>query len=82
MADFCFVDTSALGKRYIMETGSLWLRSLLAPATGNKVVIVRTTVVEMIAAISRREREARSLPLTQRRRGLIFAPTSWASTRW
>ena len=56
MAGFFFVDTSALGKRYIAETGSIWLRSLLNPATGNKVVIARTTAVEMIAAISRRER--------------------------
>lgn len=56
MADFYFVDTSALGKRYIMETGSSWLRNLLNPATGNNVVIVRTTAVEMVAAISRRER--------------------------
>jgi hypothetical protein len=51
-----FVDTSALGKRYVAETGSAWLRSLIEPATGCTVYIVGTTPVEMIAAITRRER--------------------------
>ncbi len=41
MADFYFVDTSALGKRYIVETGSVWMRTLLNPATGNQIIIVR-----------------------------------------
>lgn len=51
-----FVDSSALGKRYIAETGSAWLRGLLDPASGCTVYVVRTTAVEIIAAISRRER--------------------------
>ena len=55
MADFYFVDTGALAKRYILETGSAWLRGLLNPTTGNKVFIIRTTAIEMIAAVSRRE---------------------------
>jgi predicted nucleic acid-binding protein len=55
VADFYFVDTSALAKRYILETGSAWLRGLINQTTGNKVFIVRTTAIEMIAAISRRE---------------------------
>jgi len=56
VADFYFVDTSALGKRYFMETGSAWISGLLAPAVGHTVAIVRTTTVEMIAAVSRPER--------------------------
>jgi predicted nucleic acid-binding protein len=51
-----FLDTSALGKRYIVETGSVWLRALLDPATGCEIYIVRITTVEMISAITRRER--------------------------
>ena len=29
-----FVEASALAKRYIAETGSMWLRALLDPSTG------------------------------------------------
>jgi uncharacterized protein len=56
VANFYFVDASALGKRYFMETGSVWISGLLNPAVGHTAAIVRTTTVEMIAAISRRER--------------------------
>jgi len=51
-----FVETSALAKRYVAETGSLWLRALLDPSTGCSIYVVRVTAVEMIAAITRRER--------------------------
>jgi hypothetical protein len=51
-----FVETSALAKRYIAETGSAWLRSLLDPSTGGSIYVVRVTAVEIIAAITRRER--------------------------
>ena len=56
MADVYFVDTSALSKRYIVETGSPWLQGILDPTTGCQAILVRTTMVEMIAAITRRER--------------------------
>jgi predicted nucleic acid-binding protein len=51
-----FADTSALAKRYINEVGSIWLRSLLDPSTGAETYIVRTTAVELVAAVTRRER--------------------------
>jgi len=51
-----FVETSALAKHYIAETGSMWLRALLNPSTGCSIYIVRVTAVEIIAAITRRER--------------------------
>jgi hypothetical protein len=51
-----FADTSALCKRYIAEVGSTWIRSVLDPTTGATVFIARVTMVEMIAAITRRER--------------------------
>lgn len=52
----CFTDSSALAKRYVVETGTSWLKALLDPSTGNVVVIARITAVEMIAALTRRER--------------------------
>jgi predicted nucleic acid-binding protein len=57
-----FVDTSALAKRYVRETGSVWLRGVLDPATGAETFIVRITAVEMIAALTRRERGGSLLP--------------------
>jgi len=51
-----FADTSALAKRYNSEVGSTWLRGLLAPATGARTFIVRTTAVELVSAVTRRER--------------------------
>jgi predicted nucleic acid-binding protein len=51
-----FVETSALAKRYIAETGSVWLRALLEPRTGCSIYVARVTAVEMIAAITRRAR--------------------------
>jgi hypothetical protein len=47
-----FVETSALAKRYIAETGSMWLRALLDPSTGCSIYVVRVTAVEIIAAIT------------------------------
>ena len=34
-----FVDSSALGKRDVNETGSVWLSGLVAPATGNDIYL-------------------------------------------
>lgn len=51
-----FCDTSALAKRYVMETGSAWVEGLLAGSSGNDVVISRITPVELMSALARRER--------------------------
>lgn len=58
-----FVDSSALVKRYVPETGSAWLRALSAPQTGNSLIIARITWVEVRSAISRREREGSLTPI-------------------
>ena len=51
-----FCDTSELAKRYVAETVSAWLTATIAPKTGNYVFIVRITVVEVVSAISRKQR--------------------------
>ena len=51
-----FVDSSALVKRYVHETGSVWLSGLVAQAAGNDIYIARITTVEVIAALTRRTR--------------------------
>ena len=54
MAAF-FCDSSAIVKRYIAETGSAWLSATTDPKN-NRVYVARITFVEIISAISRREK--------------------------
>jgi predicted nucleic acid-binding protein len=53
VADY-FLDTSAIVKRYAQEAGTTWVRTLVAPATGNFIYLARITEVEVTAAIARR----------------------------
>ena len=55
MATF-FCDTSALVKRYVSETGSLWLTATIHPNLNQRIYIAQITVVEMVSAITRREK--------------------------
>jgi uncharacterized protein len=52
-----FVDTSAVAKRYITETGSTWVRSWTQPAAGNIVIILELASVEFFSLLARRARE-------------------------
>jgi len=54
MAAF-FCDSSAIVKRYIAETGSAWLSAATTPKS-NFVYVARITFVEVVSAISRREK--------------------------
>ena len=55
MADY-FFDTSGLVKRHVTEVGSRWVRSLTQAGAAHSLYIVRITAVEMVAAITRRQR--------------------------
>lgn len=52
----CFVDTSAIVKRYVAEQGSNWVRQSLDRAAGVDVFIVSITTVEFVSAVTRRAR--------------------------
>ncbi len=52
-----FLDSSALVKRYISETGSAWVQLQTDQETGNLLFIARITWVEVISALARRQRE-------------------------
>ncbi len=52
-----FVDTSAVAKRYLIEIGTAWIRTLLDPNAGNTIVSCDFTPVEFFSLISRRTRE-------------------------
>ncbi len=51
-----YLDTSAILKRYVLETGTAWVQSVTAPSARNSLFVVRITLAETIAAITRRER--------------------------
>ena len=59
-----FLDTSALVKRHVTETGSAWVRSLTGAKSAHTLFIARITAVEVFAAITRRQR-GRSLTAAQ-----------------
>jgi predicted nucleic acid-binding protein len=51
-----FLDTSAVVKRYVQETGTAWVKRLADPAAGHFLYVARIADVEMTAAIARRRR--------------------------
>ena len=51
-----FFDSSALVKRYAQETGSDWVIETTEPEAGHTLYIARITAVEVISAITRRQR--------------------------
>ncbi len=57
-----YVDTSALAKYYIAETGTGWIRSILRPSSRNIVIMCETTPIEMFSLLSRREYSGTLLP--------------------
>jgi uncharacterized protein len=51
-----FFDSSAIVKRYVTEVGTVWINGVTAAATGNKIYLVRLTLVEVVSAITRKAR--------------------------
>jgi uncharacterized protein len=77
MAAF-FLDTSAVDKRYIQESGSVWVRSIADPAASHLIYLARITDVEVTSAIVRRQRgghissQDAAATLRQFRQDLVF----------
>jgi predicted nucleic acid-binding protein len=51
-----FFDSSALVKRYAHETGSDWILALTEPTARHSLYIARITAVEVVSALTRRQR--------------------------
>lgn len=51
------MDSSALLKRYVPETGTSWIQSLTAESADNLLIVAQITWVEIISALARRQRE-------------------------
>jgi predicted nucleic acid-binding protein len=52
-----YLDSSALGKRYVQETGTDWVRMLIDPKADHTLLTARITMVEIYSALARRKRE-------------------------
>jgi len=59
MVKVCFLDTSALVKRYITEIGSKWIITFTDPQSENRIILARITWVETLSAFSRLQRESK-----------------------
>jgi predicted nucleic acid-binding protein len=57
-----FMDSSALVKRYVSETGTDWIHELAAPQSQNRLIIARIAWVEVCSALARRQREGALSP--------------------
>jgi len=51
-----FIDSSALVKRYVQETGTAWARRLTRRHPSTIIYIARITVVEVTSAVARRRK--------------------------
>ena len=52
-----FLDTSTVVKRYVQETGTLWVQTLADTTAGHfRQAVARITDIEMTAAVARRRR--------------------------
>jgi uncharacterized protein len=51
-----FVDTSALAKRYLTESGTRWVRGWTRPSAGHEIILSDLALVEMFSVLARHER--------------------------
>ena len=60
-----FLDSSAVVKRYFPEQGHRWIDALCNAAQGHEIYMTQPALVEVVAALCRREREG-SITLAER----------------
>lgn len=53
-----YVDSSALVKRYVNETGSKWVQALCDPTAGHVLALAHIGLVEVAAALGVKERQS------------------------
>lgn len=52
-----FLDSSALIKRYVVEVGTIWIRSITTRSAGNIITIAHITQAEVVSGAMRRKRD-------------------------
>lgn len=58
MSKFYYADSSALIKRHVPETGSIWIKQEFDATSGNEVITSKLSVAEVLSGLNRRRREA------------------------
>ncbi|MEG4587166.1 hypothetical protein QUA54_18390 [Microcoleus sp. MOSTC5] len=53
MVNIYFLDSSALIKRYVVEIGSPWIKTLTDSQTGNSLLLVSITWVEVLVVLNK-----------------------------
>jgi uncharacterized protein len=53
-----FFDTSGIVKRYVNETGTVWVNRLVHPTARNSIHLARIAGVEVVSVIARRVRSS------------------------
>ncbi len=54
-----FVDSSALGRRYLAEVGSAWMLSWITKASGQIIIVCDLAPIELFSTFARLQRESR-----------------------
>src|SRR5207237_7616641 len=57
-----FLDSSALIKRYLNETGTKWVRALTEARAANSIYAARIAAVELAAILARQQRAGNLAP--------------------
>lgn len=58
MNKFYYADSSSLVKRHVAEVGSAWIKNEFDAAGGNIIITAKLSIVEVLSALNRRQREA------------------------
>jgi hypothetical protein len=53
-----YIDSRGLVKRHAQEAGTPWVQTITATATGNTILTSRITVVEVVSAFQRKQRDS------------------------
>ena len=66
----CFLDASAVVKRYADEPGSTWIRQITEVQAQNAILLAEITLAEVAAALAAKHRAPNGITLEQRNRVL------------
>ena len=61
-----YLDASALVKRYYPETGSAWVKALVAPTVGHGITLSEISLAEVAAALAAKHRAPGSITRKER----------------
>jgi uncharacterized protein len=56
---YYFVDSSALAKRYVAETGSSWVQSWITPSARNIILISELATIEIVKVLAFKQQDSK-----------------------